>query len=161
MQRYSSNHHGSSYDERVALQASTHDLRNIENLIEKMIKLSETYKGEELSEKLDILQKVYFFLKKDQSEGSQNFFETFSKKYDPSSADRGSYTKKEDWEEAQQREKCIKDIENFARDTESLCRDHRNYLQKLLQKEEIGRGNYSIQSHQDESLESEEPSERD
>lgn len=144
----------------MALETSTHDLKNIENLIEKMIKLSETYKGEELREKLDILHKVYSFLKKDQTEGSQNFFETFNRKYTLMAGDRTSYNKREEWEEAHQRERCINDVDRFSREMDDLLRNHRDYLTELIAKQEFSSGEFGAPHPSDEMLESEEPSDQ-
>jgi outer membrane protein assembly factor BamD (BamD/ComL family) len=123
-----------------------------------MIKLSEVYRGDELREKLDILHKVYSFLKKDQAEGAQNFFDNFAKKYTMGAADRGSYTKREEWEEAHQREKVIADVERFAQESEMLCRQHAGYLRSLVQADDLGRPGFAPRREIDESLESEEPS---
>ena len=80
-----------------------------------MAKYSDTYKGEDLKEKLEILEKVYFYHKKDS--GDPNFFDTYMKKYS-----FGVGTK----------DTTLRDVDNFTRQMNDMCSEHVGYLENLV-----------------------------
>lgn len=83
-----------------------------------MHKLSEVYRGEELREKLEILEKVYFYLKKEGNE--PNFFTNFKKKYELS--DGPNYKK----------DPTMRDVEYFSEKMQDMYESHERYLNNLL-----------------------------
>ena len=77
-----------------------------------MIRLSDHSRGEELQEKLEVLEKMYKKLKKSNDE--DNFFENFKKKY-LSQVSEGS-----------------PDVADFINSLQQQCDSHRSYLKTLV-----------------------------
>jgi len=77
-----------------------------------MIRLSDHSRGEELQEKLEVLEKMYKKLKKNSDE--DNFFETFKKKYQAQVAEGSP------------------DVAEFVSSLQQQCESHRSYLKALV-----------------------------
>ena len=74
-----------------------------------MVKLSDSNKGDELQEKLEVLEKMYKKMKRSSEE--ENFFDNFRNKYQQIGGSG---------------------IEDFSRQLKEMCNTHENYLRGLL-----------------------------